>query len=158
MQEKGGAKYGINLSTNNWQECLPFVWQNGGDLAEGDEFTLDSPEAVEATDFYKSFFDEGLTPPSTPAGLRHHARVRARHAPDVLLRPVAHGPASTRPAARASRRSGRSRRCRRRTADTSFVGGSDLVVFKNAENRDAAWKFVEYLLQARDAGRSGTRP
>ena len=35
MQDKGGAKYGINLSTNNWQEYLPFVWQAGGDLAQG---------------------------------------------------------------------------------------------------------------------------
>ena len=28
---------------------------------------------------------------------------------------------------------------------TSFVGGSDLVVFKDSDNKDAAWKFVEYL-------------
>ena len=28
---------------------------------------------------------------------------------------------------------------------TSFIGGSDLVVFKNGDNKDAAWKFVEYL-------------
>ena len=49
MQDKGGAKYGINLSTNNWQEYLPFVWQAGGDLAKGDEFTLNSPQGAEAT-------------------------------------------------------------------------------------------------------------
>jgi len=29
---------------------------------------------------------------------------------------------------------------------TSFVGGSDLVVFKNSGNKDAAWQFVQYLL------------
>ncbi len=29
--------------------------------------------------------------------------------------------------------------------NTSFVGGSDLAVFKRPKNRDAAWKFVEYL-------------
>jgi multiple sugar transport system substrate-binding protein len=28
---------------------------------------------------------------------------------------------------------------------TSFVGGGDMVVFKDAENRDGAWKFVAYL-------------
>ena len=28
---------------------------------------------------------------------------------------------------------------------TSFVGGSDLVVFKDSDNKDAAWKFVEFL-------------
>jgi multiple sugar transport system substrate-binding protein len=28
---------------------------------------------------------------------------------------------------------------------TSFVGGSDLVVFKQAKNRDASWKFIQWL-------------
>jgi multiple sugar transport system substrate-binding protein len=32
-------------------------------------------------------------------------------------------------------------------AGTSFTGGSDLVVFKDSENRDTAWKFVDYLTQ-----------
>jgi multiple sugar transport system substrate-binding protein len=30
---------------------------------------------------------------------------------------------------------------------TSFVGGSDLVVFKDSQNKDAAWRFVRYLLE-----------
>ena len=30
---------------------------------------------------------------------------------------------------------------------TSFVGGGDLMVFKNSKNRDTAWKFVDYLTQ-----------
>ncbi|TMD48673.1 MAG: extracellular solute-binding protein [Chloroflexi bacterium] len=33
-----------------------------------------------------------------------------------------------------------------KVSNTSFIGGSDLVVFKNSPNRDAAWKFVQYLL------------
>ena len=28
---------------------------------------------------------------------------------------------------------------------SSFVGGSDFVVFKNSKNRDTAWKFVKFL-------------
>ena len=35
----------------------------------------------------------------------------------------------------------------RKTTNTSFVGGSDLVVFKNSQHSDAAWKFVQYLSQ-----------
>jgi multiple sugar transport system substrate-binding protein len=30
---------------------------------------------------------------------------------------------------------------------TSFTGGGDLVVFKDSENRDTAWKFVDFLTQ-----------
>ena len=29
----------------------------------------------------------------------------------------------------------------------SFIGGSNLAVFKSAKNRDAAWKFVQWLSQ-----------
>jgi multiple sugar transport system substrate-binding protein len=68
MQSKGGAKYGINLSTNNWQEYLPFVWQAGGEFAKGNDFTLNSPQAAEATAFYKSFAEEGLSPNTTKQG------------------------------------------------------------------------------------------
>ena len=33
------------------------------------------------------------------------------------------------------------------TQSSSFVGGSNLVVFKNTENRDSAWKFVQWLAE-----------
>jgi len=112
MQSKGGAKYGINLSTNNWQEYLPFVWQNGGELAEGDQFTLASPKAAEATGFYKSFIDEGLTPNTTKQGFDKKWAV---------------APMPT------------------KQTGTSFVGGSNWAVFKSTENRDTAWKFVEWM-------------
>ena len=29
----------------------------------------------------------------------------------------------------------------------SFIGGSNLAVFKSSENRDAAWTFVQWLSQ-----------
>ena len=35
---------------------------------------------------------------------------------------------------------------------TSFVGGSDLVVFKNSTNQDAAWKFIQFMSPARYPG------
>ena len=44
----------------------------------------------------------------------------------------------------------------KKTAGTSFVGGSDLVVFKNSENRDTAWKFVQWLTEPETQG-SGTK-
>ena len=39
----------------------------------------------------------------------------------------------------------------------SFIGGSNLAVFESSENRDAAWKFVQWLSEPEVAGRSGTR-
>lgn len=145
MQSKGGAKYGISLSPANWQELLPFMWQNGGDvLSEGGEFAFDSPENVEALEFYQSFFKDGLTAASVPEGFDivpvfiqgthpmffsgpwHMSLIEEQGGAEIEGKwAVAHMP-------------------KQETA-TSFIGGSDLVVFKNGENKPAAWKFVEYL-------------
>jgi multiple sugar transport system substrate-binding protein len=32
-----------------------------------------------------------------------------------------------------------------KVSSTSFLGGSNLVVYKNSENKDAAWAFVRFL-------------
>ena len=137
MKDKGGAEWGIALGTKNWQEYLPFVWSNGGDVMDDDgTFTLDSPQAVEALTFYNSFFEEGLTPKSVPEGFDITPAFVAGHAPDVLLRPVAPRPDQR----------GRRRRHRGQVGDradarqegapaTSFVGGSNLVVFKDSDEQ-----------------------
>jgi multiple sugar transport system substrate-binding protein len=145
MKEKGGAKYGISLSPNNWQEFLPFVWQNGGELvSDGGEFTFDTPEVVGALEFYQSFFKEGLTAASVPEGFDitpafiqgthpmffsgpwHMSLIQDTGGADIEGKWAI----ATMP---------------EKESGTSFVGGSDLVVFKNGDNKAAAWKFVEYL-------------
>ncbi|MGH3104070.1 MAG: sugar ABC transporter substrate-binding protein [Gaiellaceae bacterium] len=145
MKEKGGAKYGISLAPNNWQELLPFVWQNGGEVVSADgAFTFDSPEVVEALEYYQSFFKEGLTAESVPEGFDitpafiqgthpmffsgpwHMSLIEETGGADIEGKwAIAKMPV--------------------KESGTSFVGGSDLVVFKNSDNKDAAWKFVEYL-------------
>jgi multiple sugar transport system substrate-binding protein len=147
MKEKGGARYGIALSPNNWQELLPFIWQNGGEvISEDGEVNFESPEVIEAIEYYQSFFKEGLTAESVPEGfdvtqgfvagthpmffsgpwhmslIEEQGGAKLEGKWDVALMPE-------------------------NDSRTSFVGGSDLVVFKNSGNKDAAWKFVEYLLQ-----------
>lgn len=145
MQKKGGAKYGISLSPANWQELLPFMWQNGGEVvSEGGEFTFDSPENVEALEFYQSFFKEGLTAASVPEGFdivpvfiqgTHpmffsgpwHMSLIAEQGGAEIKDKWAVAPMP------------------KKESGTSFIGGSDLVVFKNGKQKAAAWKFVEYL-------------
>jgi multiple sugar transport system substrate-binding protein len=147
MKEKGGARYGIALSPNNWQELLPFIWQNGGDVITDDgEINFDSPEVVEAIEYYQSFFKEGLTAESVPEGfdvtqgfvagthpmffsgpwhmslIEEQGGARLKGKWDVALMPE-------------------------NESRTSFVGGSDLVVFEGSDNKDAALKYVDYLLQ-----------
>ncbi|HEY4377417.1 MAG TPA: extracellular solute-binding protein, partial [Acidimicrobiales bacterium] len=69
MKDKGGAKNGIGLGTKNWQELMPFVWSNGGDIMDSSgNFTFDTPQFIEALTYYKSFFDQGLAPKNVPEG------------------------------------------------------------------------------------------
>jgi multiple sugar transport system substrate-binding protein len=146
--QDGGAEWGISLGTKNAQEYLPFVWSNGGNVVadDGTTFALDSPEAVEALTFYDSFFEDGLTPTEVPEGFDiTPAFVEGTH-PMMFSGPwhigliteaggsdiegnwaVAPMPGKDGP------------------PGTSFVGGSNLTVFTDSENKDAAWAFVEFM-------------
>lgn len=145
MQADGGAKWGLSLGTMNWQEYLPFLWSAGGDVMDADgAFTLNSPEAVEALTYYNSFFTEGLSPTSVPEGFDitpafvagthpmffsgpwHLALIKEAGGADIDGK-WAIAPMPTKVSA------------------TSFVGGSNLVVFKESKNKEAAWAFVQYL-------------
>jgi multiple sugar transport system substrate-binding protein len=144
MKEKGGARYGISLAPNNWQEFLPFVWQNGGEVADGDQWTFDTPELVEALEFYKSFFDEGLTSESVPEGFDVTQGFVAGTHPMFFSGPWHMSLIEEQGGAELEGKWAIAPMPEKETK-TSFVGGSDLVVFKDSDNKDAAWKFVEYL-------------
>jgi multiple sugar transport system substrate-binding protein len=144
MKEKAGAPWGIYLQpgqTGSWQTFLPFVWQNGGDVTSGATFSLDSKPATDALAYYRSFFDEGLAPKDLPptdveakflknqigafvSGPWHIGILK--DAGGAGKYDIWHMPQGS-------------------AAATSFVGGGDLAVFKDAKNRDGAWKFVSWL-------------
>jgi multiple sugar transport system substrate-binding protein len=147
MKEKGGARYGIALSPNNWQELLPFVWQKGGEVITDDgQLNFDSPEVVEALEYYKSFFDEGLTAESVPEGFDVTQGFVAGTHPMFFSGPWHMSLIEEQGGAKLKGKWDVALMPQEETR-TSFVGGSDLVVFKGSDNKDAAWKFVEYLLQ-----------
>jgi multiple sugar transport system substrate-binding protein len=145
--QAAGADWGINLQpgqTGAWQTFMPFAWQAGAQITNEDatEFTIDSPEFVEALAYYQSFFTDGTAPEQLPQGALEpgfmdgsigsfvsgpwHVGILEETdsdgMADVGLTPL---PAGAMPA--------------------SFIGGANLAVFKDSENRDAAWKFIEWL-------------
>ncbi|WP_024285186.1 sugar ABC transporter substrate-binding protein [Cellulomonas sp. KRMCY2] len=145
--QAAGAEWGINLQpgqTGAWQTFMPFAWQAGAQMTNEDatEFTIDSPEFVEALTKYQSFFTDGLAPTELPQGSLEpgfmagtigsfvsgpwHVGILEETDPagmaNVGLAPLPAG-----------------------AKEASFIGGANLAVFKDAENRDAAWKFVEWL-------------
>ena len=142
MKSKAGAKWGINLQpgkTGSWQSVLPFAWSAGADIAAGGKYTFDTPAMVEGLRYYQSFFTQKLAPTNLPQGALEPAFVRGeigafmsgpwhvgilqdQGAKNFAVAPMPTGKSST-----------------------SFIGGSNIAVFKDAKNRDAAWKFLAWL-------------
>ncbi|MGH8774572.1 MAG: sugar ABC transporter substrate-binding protein [Jiangellaceae bacterium] len=147
--QAAGAQHGIYLQPSQagaWQTFMPFAWQNGAQLTDGEEYALDSPQMVEALEYYKSFFDEGLTQntPIDPGGIEQN--FAAGRIGSFISGPWHIG--LVREAGGAEIEGnfdvvplpGRDE-----GIGTSFVGGGNLAVFTDSDNRDGAWKFVEYL-------------
>ena len=148
MQAQGKAKYGISLGPRNWQEYLPFLWSNGGDVVDASgNPTLNSPQAVEALTFYDSFFKEGLTAKSVPANFAIEAAFVKGEFPMFFSGPwhlglVAKAGAAADPDFASKWAIAP---MTKKVSSTSFLGGSNMVVYKNSKNKDAAWAFVKFL-------------
>jgi multiple sugar transport system substrate-binding protein len=148
MQTKAGVKYGVSLppgGTGSWQTFMPFAWQNGAELQDGNKFAFDSPAMTQTLDYYKSFFSDKLSAGKLAPGALESGFIKGSIGAFVsgpwhmgILRdqggPSFEGKWSVAPMPTAK-------------SATSFVGGGDLMVFKNSKNRDTAWKFVDYLTQ-----------
>jgi len=147
-ERDAGAKWGISLQpggTGSWQTFMPFFWQAGGEiLDDAGNFTLGSDACVQALTYYDSFFEEGLSPTAAGdnplegdfvagnigsfiSGPWMIGIVNDVDGSDPTAWTVAHQPTEQ--------------------AGTSFVGGSDMSVFADSDNKTAAWAFVEYLSQ-----------
>lgn len=142
LAQKG--KYGITLyqPQDNYQILLPFVWQNGGDILDNKgRVIVDQPEFVEAFEYYTRFFTEKLAPiggggnlfqdfasgdtPMFFSGPWMVSMIREQIPQiegkwNVALMP-------------------------QKKTRTSFMGGSNLVIFKDSKNKEGAWKFIEFL-------------
>ena len=145
MQDKGGAKWGISLGTKNWQEYFPFLWSAGGDVTDDTgAYKLNSPEAVEALTYYQSFFKDKLTPESVPEGFDITPAFVAGTHPMFFSGPWHLGLIKDAGGAEIEGKWAIAPMPKKVSA-TSFVGGSNFVVYKNSKNKDAAWAFVQYL-------------
>jgi multiple sugar transport system substrate-binding protein len=145
MQTKGDAKWGIALGTKNWQEYLPFLWSNGGAVMDAQgKFQLNSPQAVEALTFYNSFFKEGLSPKSVPEGFDITPAFVAGTHPMFFSGPWHLGLIKKAGGAGFDGKWAIAP-MPKKVSSTSFVGGGNLVVYKDSKNKDLAWKFVQYL-------------
>ena len=121
-----------------------------GEIVDEDiNFTLDSEACVEAMTFYDSFFEEGLAQP-TVSDVPVEAQFADGTVGSFISGPwmigivtdagadpetwaVAHQPTAV--------------------SGTSFVGGSNLAVFEQSDNQEAAWGLHRVLVAPGSAGR-----
>ncbi|MBV8719910.1 MAG: sugar ABC transporter substrate-binding protein, partial [Chloroflexi bacterium] len=140
-----GAKYGIALSSNNWEEYVPFLYSAGGDIMQNGQFTLDSDAAVKALTEYVTFFQQNLTPQTEPQGFDVTQTFVSGDTPMFFSGPWHRS--LIQKAAPNLEGNWATAMVPKDQSSTSFVGGAEFAVFKNSPNRDAAWKFVQYMTQ-----------
>jgi len=153
MQTEGGAEWGLALTTglpNTFEGLvLPFAWSTGtgAQLVDGDEYDMDSPEVVEATEYLKSFFDEGIADknPNPDINAIGSEFVDGKTAmfisgpyTNYVIGQIA-GPEF------ADKYSVMPIPTNDGGTSSSLSGGASLAVFQDSDNRDAAWKVVEYM-------------
>jgi multiple sugar transport system substrate-binding protein len=148
MQTKAGTKWGINLQAGgqgSWQTIMPFAWSNGAAITTSDDktFTLASPEMTDAVKYYQSFFTDGISPKQVADGTLEPSFVNGT-IPMFVSGPWEMGAVEKLGGAGFKAKYGVMQMPMAKSA-TSFVGGSDFVVFKKSPNRDSAWKFVQWL-------------
>lgn len=152
MQSKAGADYGIRLTSagnDSFQGSLWAPWSHGASLTndDGTEWTLDTPEMVEAYDYYASFFTDGIANPQADRTTgAQEAEFVAGTTPMLIDGPFMMGQLETLGGPEFADQYATAR-IPADESSTSFVGGSNLVVFQDSDNADAAWKLVDWLTQ-----------
>lgn len=137
-------QYAYNLPTRGEQELFCFIRQADAELIDDQtlEVRANSPQMAEALAFYQELFTRGYAPRQAITALGpHQAMARGAYAsfisgpwfvgiiqrelPDLAGRwAVAPMPSHTR--------------------NSSFLGGSNLAIFRGSRNPDLAWAFVEF--------------
>ena len=152
IKEKGGGIYPIAFNGLTEHYYLPTIWQAGGEIATQDGETwkaaLDTPEAVEAIDYYTSFYKEDYTPKASIGWEEPDAQEAFINGDIAML--VAGGWTynsiiQTKPELES--KIGTALEPAGPSDNTAFAGGSHLVVFNESENVDAANAFVDFMLE-----------
>ncbi|HEU4667299.1 MULTISPECIES: sugar ABC transporter substrate-binding protein [Micrococcaceae] len=149
LQTKAGAKFGVQLPTggaDSYQATLPFQWSNGAKLMndDGTKWTLDTPESAEALKYYAGFFKDGIASKAVSTGTTAEASFVDGSAPMMISGPWHVGLLNKTGGEGFADKYKVAPMPKAKTA-TSFVGGSNMVVFKKSENRDSAWKLLQWL-------------
>lgn len=152
LQSKAGAKWGIRLpagTSGSFLSTLWMPWSDSGDIIDADQtkWTLDTPQMAGAYEYLKSFFTKKIADPDVDTA----AAAEVKDFVSGSTPMVVDGPYLRSEIAMAAGAGFESKYTTAvlptKDSSTSFVGGSNLVVFNKAKNPDAGWKLVQWLSQ-----------
>lgn len=151
MQSKAGADFGIRLPAgpDAFQGTLWMPWSNGAELTSGDAWTLDTPQMLEAYEYYQSFFTDKIADANADvsAGAQENSFVDGS-TPMLIDGPFMRGSLATVGGEGFDDKYAVANLPAQGGNSISFSGGANLVVFEDSENTDGAWKLAQWLGQA----------
>jgi multiple sugar transport system substrate-binding protein len=141
-------QYPILLPTNEWPQPVILGMQPGGTLLRDDAryggFT--SPEFREGFEFYVSLFRDSLAPKVSAAEISNRYQEFARGTiAMVITGPWEIGEFTNRMPPEVQDKWMTAPLPGPDGPGVSMAGGSSLVLFKDSPNKEAAWRFIEYL-------------
>lgn len=151
MASREGGEFGLGLPRpieNPAQVIVPFMSQAGGSVTDGDSWTFDTPEFVEALDFYQGFFARGEAPMSeTEATFENGGAPLLISGPwmvDVYADLIETGAA---PEGFTEDSVGYVPLPSGSANNNSYIGGGNLGVFASSDNQESSWLFLQWLLE-----------
>lgn len=141
LTARGEGFYGISFDLADQVFSIPYGWQNGSEIIKDGKALFNQPEFVETVKYLNSFFEEGLSPVQddmdTIQAFKDGIKPMFVSGPWMIniiknQVPEIDGKWAVRtvPA---------------KKTNTSSVGGSNLVVFNNTKNEEAAVKLISYM-------------
>lgn len=145
LVEKGGAgHYALPIDAKDQIYTALYAWQNGSDIIDSNRKPqFNQPEYVEAINYLKSFYDEGLSPKGTDldtvSAFKDGTIPMFISGPWMIQTIKEKDPeidgkwtVTTVPS---------------KVTNTSSIGGSDLSIFSYSKNADEAAKFIAFMAE-----------
>ncbi|MYL33949.1 extracellular solute-binding protein [Pontibacillus yanchengensis] len=144
LANREGGEYGLDIDRQDQLNPFIFAWQNGySSDVQNNDMNFDSPEFMEAMEYYVSYFDEGLSQKEKGANIipafKSGKKPMFFSGPwmiDIIKEkaPDLEGKWATAVMPE-------------KETQMSSMGGSNLAVFHNTENVDASLKFISHMTQ-----------
>jgi multiple sugar transport system substrate-binding protein len=148
IHKLGADKFGFGIQGKEAETSTYFyyfLWGNGGEIlsTDGTRPAFDGPEGQAAAQFLKEMIDGGLTQPNPAESVRKDMETAFV---EGKLGMVITGPwLATRLKAEAPSLNYGLSTIPYQTTATTLAAQDTLILFKQAENKEAAWKFVQFL-------------